>query len=84
MADRQVTGTGKDADGDITSLCGAWGSVTKATAIAEIDSGTHRYFVAVPGGGQVDVYVVDGPTGRYLRTDPDGRIPDNLDDLPDC
>lgn len=37
MAGRRVTGTGKDRDGDITSLCGGWGSVTKAAAIREIE-----------------------------------------------
>lgn len=84
MADRKVTGTGKDGDGDITSMCGAWGEISRATAINEIDRGLHRYYVAGKGGTQVDVNVVNGPTGKYLRTDPDGSVVDNLDELPDC
>lgn len=84
MADRKVTGTGKDRDGDITSLCGAWGEATKATAISDIESGVHRYFVSGTGSTEVDINVVNGPTGKYLRTDPDGSPVDNLDDLPDC
>ncbi len=43
MADRQVKRTGKDRDGDITSLCGDWGTVAQPVAIREIESGTHSY-----------------------------------------
>jgi Protein of unknown function (DUF3892) len=83
MADRKVTATGKASDGDITSLCGWWGPTSKALAIVEIEGGTNRYYVAV-GSGEVDVHVVNGATGKYLRTDPDHTDRNNLDDLPDC
>ena len=33
---------------------------------------------------EVDVVVVNGSTGRYLRTDPDKTTRNNLDDLPNC
>lgn len=84
MADRKVTGTGKDADGDITSVCGSWGKTSKSAAIAEIETGVNRYYVDGASGSQVDVIVVDGDTGKYLRTDPDGSVADNLGELPDC
>ena len=84
MADRQVTGTGKDADGDITSLCGGWGEVSKTIAIIDIEANLNRYYVAGASGTEVDIYVVNGASGKYLRTDPDGSVVDNLDDLPDC
>ena len=84
MADRQVTGTGKDSDGDIASLCGSWGSRTKAEAILDIESGTHRYFTHAATGAEADVEVVDGANGKYLRTDPDKSLTDNLGDLPIC
>jgi hypothetical protein len=84
MADRRVTGTGKDSNGNITSLCGGWGSVTKSTAITEIDMGWNTYFVKDSYGRRADINVVNGATGKYLRTDPDSTCSDNLDNLPDC
>ena len=86
MADRRVTRTGKDADGDITALCSDewWSPRPKAAAIQDIKSGTHSYYVQGPGSKRVDVHVVQGPSGPYLRTDPDKTEHNNLDDLPDC
>jgi len=84
MADRLVTKTGKDESGDITSLCGAWGSQTKTGAIADIDNSIHRYFVSGPGGAEVNIAVIHGDTGDYLRTEPDLSKADNLQSLPDC
>jgi len=84
VADRLVTGTGKDSEGDITGLCGAWGSRSKAEAVSDIDTKLHRYYTAGPSGNQVDIIVVDGATGKYLRTEPDLTKADNLQSLPDC
>lgn len=85
MADRWVKRTGKDHVGDITSLCGDWGKVTKATAISEISSLTgNSYYVQDANGRRANVQVVRGPTGLYLRSDPDSTSSDNLDNLPDC
>jgi hypothetical protein len=72
------------SNGDITSLCGGWGEASKTTAIIDIELGRHRYYVAGTGSTEVDVHVVNGNTGKYLRTDPDGSTVDNLDELPDC
>lgn len=85
MADRRVKRSGKDRNGDITSLCGDWGSVSKATAIAEIEPpATNTYFVQDVYGRRADVHVVRGATGKYLRTDPNSSCSDNLDTIPDC
>jgi hypothetical protein len=84
MADRRVKRSGKDRDGDITSLCGDWGTVTNATAIREIESRSHTYFVQDSLYRRADVHVVNGPRGKYLRTDPNSSCSDNLDSLPDC
>ncbi len=84
MADRRVTRTGKDRDGDITSLCGGWGGATKATAISDIELARHTYYVQDSYNRRADVQVVNGPTGKYLRTDPNSSCADNLDNLPDC
>jgi len=86
MADRRVTQSGKDQDGDITKLCNpnaSWSPRYKSGAISDIESGTHTYYVQ-DAGGRSDIIVVKGRTGKYLRTDPDGRANNNLDNLPDC
>lgn len=87
MARRQVTRSRKDRDGDITALCKpgeVWSPRQKRDAIEDIESRRHSYYVDVPGKGPVDIHVVRGSTGKYLRTDPDKTTRNNLDDLPDC
>ena len=87
MASRQVTKAGKDRDGDITKLCNGgatWSPRTKASAISDIENGTHRYFVKWNTGVETDIHVVNGPSGKYLRTDRDSASKNNLDELPDC
>ena len=81
---RQVTRTGKDRDGDIAALCGTWGRVTKQVAIRQIENSLCRYFVQDQFGRQANVIVVNGPNGKYLRTDPNSSCSDNLDNLPNC
>lgn len=86
MADRPVRKTGKDKDGDITSLCNggsSWSPRTKSGAINDIESGTHTYHVPWTSG-RTEIKVVNGPNGKYLRTDRDDTTKNNLDDLPDC
>jgi Protein of unknown function (DUF3892) len=85
MADRRVKKTGKDTDGDITSLCGDWGSVTKASTISDMTPPTtNTYYVQDNATRRADIQVVNGTTGKYLRTDPNSSCTDNLDNLPDC
>lgn len=86
MARRQVTRTGKDRSGDITSLCKPgeiWSPRFKRDAINDIESGTHNYYVSWPEKS-TEIRVVNGSTGKYLRTDRDSTTRNNLDDLPDC
>ena len=87
MADREVTQSRKDVDGDILALCNPaapWSPRGKDDAINDIEDGLHAYFVNVRGVERVDIHVVRGPTGKYLRTDPDRTSDNNLDDLPNC
>ena len=84
MANRRVTRTGKDRDTDITALCGAWGRTAKAMAIFQIETGTHTYFVQDSYSRTAVVQVVNGRTGKYLRSDPNSSCSDNLDSLPNC
>ena len=86
MSNRAVRKTGKDRDGDITKLCDpgqSWSPRFKADAIRDIETGTHSYYVPWQSG-QTQIRVVNGPSGKYLRTDRDGTSRNNLDDLPDC
>ena len=87
MADRQVRQTRKDKDGDITALCNPgeyWSPRLKAGAISDIETGVHTYYVLWSRGTRTEIRVVNGPNGKYLRTDRDGTPRNNLDDLPDC
>lgn len=86
MADREVDSTGKDDDGDISSLCGTgtWSPRAKADAIDDIEGGSHTYYVSWSDVEPTKIHVVDGPTGKYLRTDRDDTARNNLLDLPDC
>lgn len=87
MADRRVTKTGKDGDGDITALCNpnwSWSPRGKSDAIRDIDNGVHSYYVRDSLGRRADIHVVNGSNGKYLRTDPNSSCSDNLDNLPDC
>lgn len=84
--DRAVRKTGKNDQGDITALCNdgdSWSPRSKADAIADIESGAHTYHVPWTSG-RTEIRVVNGPTGKYLRTDRDETSRNNLDDLPDC
>lgn len=87
MADRAVRKTGKDSDGDITSLCddgASWSPRMKAEAIKDIEEGAHTYYVPWESG-RTEIRVVNDRTkGKYLRTDHDDTTRNNLQDLPDC
>ena len=87
MSERQVTQTGKDADGNIIALGNPgqpWSPRSKNDAINDIESGQHTYFVSSVPGNRVGIHVVEGPTGKYLRTVEDTTEHINLDELPDC
>jgi hypothetical protein len=86
MAQRAVRKTGKNWQGDITALCndGEWWSPRhRDDAIEDIETGRHTYYVPWPEK-RTEVHVVNGPNGKYLRTDRDHTTKNNLDDLPDC
>lgn len=86
MADRRVTATGKDADGDITKLCNggeSWSPRAKADAVRDIETKAHSYYVD-RAGHRTEVHVVERGGKKYLRTDADSSSRNNLDNLPDC
>ena len=86
MADREVTQTRKDQYGDITALCNPsslWSPRSKDDVIRDIESRTHTYHVQWPDK-RTEIHVVNGATGKYLRTQRDNTTRNNLFDLPDC
>ncbi|MXW35111.1 MAG: DUF3892 domain-containing protein [Chloroflexi bacterium] len=87
MAERAVTRTRKDSDGDILALCNGsavWSPRPKHLVITDIETGLHSYHVPWTDGSRTRIYVVNGVRDKYLRTDHDSTTRNNLDDLPDC
>lgn len=86
MADRRVRTSGKDADGDTTALCNpgeTWSPRLKDDVIDDIESKLHTYYVD-EDGSRADVQVIDGESGKYLRSTADKTSKNNLDNLPGC
>ncbi|THK33321.1 DUF3892 domain-containing protein [Ensifer sp. MPMI2T] len=72
MATRYVKATGKDRDGDITKLCNSgetWSSRSKLDAIRDIENNIHDYRVKWTSSEDTTIRVVNGSSGKYLRTD---------------
>lgn len=85
MADRRVTYSRKNRDGNITAIGTPgqyWSPRTKADVISDIELRIHTYYVQWPEK-RTEIRVVNGATGKYLRTDRDNTTHNNLDDLPD-
>lgn len=83
VIERRVTGSGKDRQGDITSLCGAWGRRGKDMAIQQIERSTQSYYVEEERP-RVYVDVVTLAGRKHLRTTADSNSANNLDNLPNC
>jgi len=85
LLERRVVATEKDEDGDILALRNpteGWARVSRDEAIADIEAGRHVYYV-LEDGRRSEVHVVEGPRGKYLRSEPDETGDNNLDNLPD-
>lgn len=67
----------------ISHLGGPGWKWTSAQVIAAIEAKTHTFFTRV-NGNRGNIGVVNGATGKYLRTYADGRWNDNLLSLPEC
>ncbi len=57
---------------------------TEDEAINSIDKGTDSFFVERPVGHRVWVIVALHEGRRYIKTEADGEIPNNLLALPEC
>ena len=87
VADRLVTHSGKNQDGDITSLgnpAEPWSPRSKADIIRDIEDGVHAYYTGTQERKRANVVVVAGTLDKYLFTDQDGAAVRHLSSLPDC
>lgn len=67
----------------ITHLGGSGWKLTRSQVIAQIESDTGAFYTKV--AGQIAwVRVVPGPYGKYVQTEADGRMTNNLLSLPEC
>lgn len=86
MVERKVTKSRKDTVGNIVGLCNPdewWSPRNSNEIISDIEGVLYSYYVIVEGQ-KVEIKVIKGIMGKYLRTDPDKTTKNNLDDLPDC
>lgn len=68
--------------GNPNSKNGGW-KWTRQQVIDSIEAGTNTFYTLV-NGNRGDIRVVNGPTGKYVRTCADGKWNDNLLSLPEC
>ncbi|HEY8686132.1 MAG TPA: DUF3892 domain-containing protein [Chloroflexota bacterium] len=87
MADVQVTCINKSdrasSHEGITHLGGPGWRWTRLQVIASIDAKTNTFYTFV-GGRRAEVGVVDGPSGRYVRTYADAYYNNDLLALGEC
>lgn len=87
MPDVQVTCINKQPRNNthegITHLGGAKWRWTRQQVIDSIESKTNTFYTFVLNK-RADIAIVDGPSGKYLRTHADGQWNDNLLALAEC
>lgn len=86
IIEREVTQTKKDKDGDILALCNpieGWSPRNTKDAINDIENTLIGYYTIIDFR-KVDIHVAVRSGKKYLRTDPDHTLVNNLDNLPDC
>jgi hypothetical protein len=84
MAKRTVTQTLKNKDGDILSLLNAnesWSPRKSELVIQDIENDDHSYVIVSTNIPETAIHVVNGPNGKYLRTDHDHAEENNLDNI---
>lgn len=82
MAERRITHSRKDDDGDILGVKGVWGTASTADVVSHIENSTHVYYVRETDTS-TRVHVVTEGRKKHIRTNADSRSKNNLDNLPD-
>ena len=87
MADVQVTCINKQPRNSthegITHLGGSGWKWTRQQVIDSIEAKSNTFFTSV-GGKRANIAVVNGASGKYVRTHADGQWNDNLLALNEC
>lgn len=87
MADVQVTCINKQPRNNthegISNLGGSSWRWTRSQVIQSIEAKTNTFYTKV-GGYRAEIGVVNGASGKYVRTYADGKWNDNLLALPEC
>ena len=87
MADVQVTCINKlprnNTHEGITHLGGGNWKWTRQQVVTSIEAKTNTFYTLV-GGKRANVAVVNGQSGKYVRTHADNTWNDNLLALPEC
>lgn len=87
MADVQVTCINKQPRNNtyegITHFGGSGWRWTRSQVIHSIEAKTNTFYTKV-GSNRAEIGVVNGSSGKYVRTYADGKWNDNLLALPEC
>ncbi|MBN4071844.1 DUF3892 domain-containing protein [bacterium AH-315-F18] len=78
--EHQITCATRDSSGVVQKIGNSSQNWARLTAVNLINSGT-RFFVHEPGTEEAEIRVFDT---NFLRTDPDGDLRNNLDELSAC
>lgn len=87
MTARKVTGCKQDTDGDIIAICNYdehWSPRLKDQVIEDIESKNFEYYVQSIEGQKTILRIINGISGKYLRSTHDSSSPCNLNNLPVC
>ncbi|HEY4269354.1 MAG TPA: hypothetical protein VGM94_14320 [Galbitalea sp.] len=82
MRNRRVDRVLRDSGGRISYLLGAWGAVSAAQAISQVEADVYRYFIQWGNGELADLTVTGAPGAEELHTDTAGATENRLDSVP--
>jgi len=83
MTDRIALRVNRDQNGKTIALAGDGWQRDAQWAIEDIIENRHEYFTLGAGGVPRRIWVVNGPSGPYLRASADSLEDNNLDTLPE-
>lgn len=71
MIERTVTKIKRNKEGDIVALCNSgsyWSPRNLTNVISDIEVFKFKYYVKWGDGKVTNIELIDGPSGKYLRT----------------
>ncbi len=86
MIERRVTKVKKNKEGEIVALCNAesyWSPRSLSQVISDIEILKFKYYVEWGTGEITSVELVNGPSGKYLRTKRGHSSKNDLFELPE-